>query len=94
MVKIGLREANQHFSKYVKMIRYGKEVVLTDRGKPLAVIKPIHHKEITEEERIKQLEDQGILKRTKKTKMPLHKLVTLEGKPLSEIIAEERGERL
>ena len=40
-MKLGLREANQHFSKAIKAVRAGKEVVLTERGQPIAVIKPI-----------------------------------------------------
>jgi prevent-host-death family protein len=39
-MKLGLREANQHFSKAIKAVRGGKEVVLTERGRPIAVIKP------------------------------------------------------
>ena len=40
-MKLGLREANQHFSKAIKAVRGGKEVILTERGQPIAVIKPI-----------------------------------------------------
>lgn len=47
-MKLGLREANQHFSKAIKAVRTGKEVVLTERGRPIAVIKPIK-REATEE---------------------------------------------
>ena len=40
-MRLGLREANQRFSQTIKAVRAGKEVVLTDRGHPIAVIKPI-----------------------------------------------------
>ncbi len=40
-MKIGLREANQQFSRLVKAVNQGKEVLLTERGKPLAVVKLI-----------------------------------------------------
>jgi prevent-host-death family protein len=40
-MKLGLREANQHFSKAIKAVRAGKEVVLTERGRPIAAIKPV-----------------------------------------------------
>ena len=40
-MKLGLREANQHFSKAIKEVRAGNDVVLTERGQPIAVIKPI-----------------------------------------------------
>lgn len=89
MVKVGLREANLHFSKYIKMLKDGKEVILTDRGTPFAIMKPIR-RETSREERIRQLEKQGILKAAIREKFPLHKLVILKGKSLSELVMEDR----
>ena len=40
-MRMGLREANQHFSKAIKAVKAGREVVLTDRGKPIALITPL-----------------------------------------------------
>jgi prevent-host-death family protein len=40
-MRMGLREANQSFSKAIKAVKAGKHVVLTERGKPIAVIKPL-----------------------------------------------------
>ncbi len=40
-MQIGLREANQQFSKLVKAVKEGREVLLTERGRPLAVLKSI-----------------------------------------------------
>ncbi len=94
MIKIGLREANLHFSRYVRMVKNGKEVILTERGKPLAIIKPVHQEERMEEGRIRYLEEQGILKRATKDKFPLHKLVTIRGKSVSRIVMEGREDRL
>ncbi len=52
--------------------------------------KPVSRKKETEEERLVYLEDQGLLKRSVKGKSPLPKSVTLNGKPLSKIVSEER----
>lgn len=40
-MKLGLREANQKFAQAIRAVRAGREVVLTDRGQPLAVIRRI-----------------------------------------------------
>ena len=90
MKTIGLREANLHFSKYVSMVKEGKEVVLTERGKPIAIIKPIPQEECRIENKIKLLEDQGILRCAKKRRFPVHKPMTIGGKPISEIVIEGR----
>jgi prevent-host-death family protein len=40
-MQMGLREANQHFSKAIKAVKAGRDVILTERGVPVAVIKPL-----------------------------------------------------
>ena len=40
-MRMGLRLANQQFSKAIKTVKAGREVILTDRGNPIAVIRPI-----------------------------------------------------
>lgn len=34
--QVGLREANQHFSRYVAEVEKGGEILITRRGKPVA----------------------------------------------------------
>ncbi|MCF6154677.1 MAG: type II toxin-antitoxin system prevent-host-death family antitoxin [Candidatus Brocadia sp.] len=92
MLHVGLREANMHFSKYLKLVREGQEVVVTERGTPVAVIKPVM-KEGTPDDKIKGLEDQGILRGAVKGKLPLGRTITIAGKPLSETVIERREER-
>ena len=38
-MRLGLREANQQFARVIRAVRAGRDVVLTDRGQPLAVIR-------------------------------------------------------
>lgn len=92
MLQVGLREANMHFSKYLKLVREGQEVIVTERGKPVAVIKPLM-KEETPEDKIKGLEDRGILRRAVKGRLPLGKAIAIAGKPLSETMIEGREEK-
>ena len=40
-MRMGLREANQNFSKAIKAVKAGRDVILTERGTPIAVIKPL-----------------------------------------------------
>ena len=94
-MRLGLREANQKFSKAIKAVKAGKEVVLTERGKPIAVIKPLKPAE-DEEAAIRRLEADGLLRPAlKRGPMPTPKWkpVRIKGKPLSQTISEERDER-
>lgn len=90
MTKVGLRDANLHFSKYIKLVKEGEEVVLTDRGAPIAVIKPLVSEGASSEKRIKLLEERGVLKRAASGNQPFRKPLVISGRPLSEIVAEER----
>jgi prevent-host-death family protein len=92
---MGLREANHQFSKVIKAVKAGKEVVLTERGKPIAVIKSLEAKE-DQEAIIRRLEAEGILRPALKRgpmPAPTWKRVRIKGKPLSQTISEERDER-
>ncbi len=92
-MQVGLREANMHFSKYIKLVKKGREIVLTERGVPIAAIRPVTPKEDTMEERLNALEDRGVLKRgTGQPKPPTP--VALPGKAVSSLIIDERTERL
>jgi prevent-host-death family protein len=92
---MGLREANQHFSKAMRAVKAGKEVILTERGKPIAVIKPLAPKE-NQEAAIRRLEAEGVLRPALKRgpmPAPAWKPIRIKGKPLSQTISEERDER-
>jgi len=94
-MRMGLREANQQFSKAIKAVKAGKEVILTERGKPIAVIKPLKQEE-TLDATIRRLEAEGILRPALKRgpmPTPTWKPIRVKGKPMSQTISEERDER-
>ena len=93
MIKIGLREANIHFSKYIKLVRQGKEVVVTDRGEPIAAIRPIFQHKASPEERIAEMEKRGVLKRPSKKSLVLSRLIQVPGMSISGAVMEEREDR-
>ena len=94
-MRMGLREANQRFSQAIKAVKAGKEVVLTERGKPIAVIKPLE-KENKLDATLRRLEAEGLLRPALKRgpmPVPRWKPVRIKGKSLSQTISEERDER-
>ncbi|MBI3014721.1 MAG: type II toxin-antitoxin system prevent-host-death family antitoxin [Candidatus Tectomicrobia bacterium] len=89
-MRIGLREANQQFSKAMKAVKTGDEVVLTERGKPIAVIKPLK-KSDKGETVFQRLETAGLLRAaTKSLPLPSWTPRPLKGAPLSKTLREER----
>lgn len=94
-MKLGLREANQQFSKAIKAVRAGKDVVLTDRGRPFAVIKPISTDD-SREGALRAMVDEGLIKRAARngpTPSPRWRPVKVKGKPLSQAVIDDRDDR-
>jgi prevent-host-death family protein len=94
-MRLGLREANQRFSRALRAVRAGREVVLTDRGRPIAVIKPIREQE-GEEATLEAMADEGLITRaSRRGPMPTRRWrpVKVKGTPVSRTIIDDRDER-
>ena len=92
-MRLGLREANQHFSRAIKAVRAGKEVILTDRGQPIAVIKPIKDAE-DREAALERMANEGLIHLPSRTgPLPRFAPVHVKGKPLSRTIIDDRDDR-
>ncbi len=39
--RVSLREVNQHLTQYVKAVEAGERIVITRRGKPVALLSPV-----------------------------------------------------
>jgi prevent-host-death family protein len=91
-MRLGLREANQRFSKAIKAVRAGQEVVLTDRGHAIAVIKPIKEED-AQGASLRAMADQGLITpASRKGPMPPPRWrpVRVKGKPLSQTVIDDR----
>ncbi|MBI5602346.1 MAG: type II toxin-antitoxin system prevent-host-death family antitoxin [Deltaproteobacteria bacterium] len=58
---LGIREVKTNLSGLLKKVKEGQEVIITDRGKPIGKIVPFPAKDLSLENRIRRLEDQGWL---------------------------------
>ncbi len=92
-MQMGLRAANQQFSRLMKAVRGGMEVVLTERGRPLAVVRPIRGGD-DEAATIQRLEAAGLLRAaSKRAPLPAWTPRAVQGLGLSRTIRQEREER-
>lgn len=94
-MRMGLRAANQHFSEAIKAVRSGQQVVLTDRGKPIAVIQPLPEED-KETGVIKRLIAEGLLvSGARFGLMPPHRVkpIRIKGVPLSKSLRQDRDAR-
>jgi antitoxin (DNA-binding transcriptional repressor) of toxin-antitoxin stability system len=92
-LRMGLREANQRFSKAVKAIKAGTEVILTERGTAIAVIRPLRKSE-DPDAIIERLRATGFLTAADSPKpLPSWKPRPIRGEAASKTIQKQRNER-
>lgn len=87
MVRVGIRELKSKLSYYLAQVKQGEQVEITERGVPIAVIMPSGHRE---REAMQELVRRGVVTWSGGKPKGLSPRVVLEGKPLSEIILEDR----
>ena len=66
--RTGVREAKARLSKLLRDVQRGQEWVITERGSPIARLAPISEHSLSLSERIRRLEDAGLVE-------PLHREV-------------------
>lgn len=89
-MRMGLREANQRFAALIRAVRTGREVVLTERGKPIARVMPLPEGEGIGEA-LRRLERSGALRAGKQPgPLPPWKPARIKGKPITATLREER----
>ncbi len=92
MSTVGVKELKDHLTQYLRRTKQGEEVVVTERGKPIAIIQPIQSAGpvVSLQARLAKLAARGLL--TLPTRKPLKKVrrVRVSGPPISRTILEDR----
>jgi prevent-host-death family protein len=92
-MRLGLREANQQFSRAIKAVRSGEPVILTERGRPIAVIAPLRAAQ-NGSVMLERLAQAGLIRLPQKDKrLPASRPVRARGPEASQLLAKERDER-
>src|SRR5271167_4907453 len=94
-MRVGLRDANHNFSRLMRAVRRGTEVVLTERGRPIArltrIEAPASLAAETTADLLLRLNEQGlVLSAAKAGPLPPWKPHKISGSPLSETVRIER----
>ena len=92
MSTVGIKELKNRLTHYLRRTKQGEEVVVTERGKPIALIQPIRSAErlVSLDAQLAKLAAQGFL--TLPTRKPLKRvrLAKVSGVPISQTILEDR----
>ena len=97
MATVGIRELKNHLSKYVRQVEGGDVVVVTDRGRIVAELRPPAERRTDIHPGLLEMERRGQIRLATKPNDPsLYRRmphIDLGGKTIQDLIDEIRGDR-
>ena len=88
MKTVGIRELKRNLSQYLRSVKAGKKVVITDRKKEIAVIVPF--KKFDDQGKILQLVREGVADWSGEKPRGISARIKSKGKSTSEAVIEDR----
>ncbi len=93
MQVVGIRELKNRLTHYLRLTRGGAQIVVTDRGRPIAIIHSLDDLEPNAgaEERLAALASRGLVRLPERIGgLEPRRAIQTVGRPASDIIIEER----
>lgn len=91
---VGSRELKTRLGAYLRQVRAGQTLIVTDRGEPVAELRPLPKKKETEAETWARLVREGKVAPFEDRPLAPFTPIKIKGKPLSETIIEDREDRV
>jgi len=90
-LSVGMREAKENLSRLVNEVKKGTEIILTERGKPVARLAPIDNESLSLAARLIKLERAGLLEPANRTNLKMAPPLPLCGEKAQEFLQEDRS---
>ena len=91
---VGVRELKTRLGRYLREVRKGRTIVITDRGEPVAELRPVALSGAGSVGEIDRLVALGRVTRTSKGPLAPFRPIKLNGRSVSEAIVEDREDRV
>ena len=92
-ITVGSRELKNRLGSYLRQVRSGATIVVTDRGAPVAELRPVQPAATEEQERLDALVASGLLAPRTRTRLAVREPSPVENGDLEGAIREEREDR-
>jgi prevent-host-death family protein len=90
---VGTRELKTRLGAYLQQVRQGRTLVITDRGQPVAELKPLHDP-TDEDAKLERLKALGAVTRVERRPLaPFRPIRARGGRLVSEAIVDDRDDR-
>lgn len=90
---VGSRELKTRLGTYLRRVRRGATLVITDRGEPVAELRPVTNGVSPEDAGLDALEALGAVTRSKAARLASVRPIRSKGRPVSEAVIEGRKDR-
>jgi prevent-host-death family protein len=90
---VGARELKTRLGRYLREVRGGRTIVVTDRGEPVAELRPIALARAGDTAHLDRLVALGHLSRASKAPLPPFRPIRRKGPSLSRAVVEGREDR-
>ena len=91
MISAGIKELKNNLSRYLSQVKKGEDILVTERGKAIARIIKEDSKDLHLREVLSPLMVKGLIKLpSQKLDREISPPVKLPGKPVSDIVIEDR----
>ena len=90
---VGAREFKTRLGTYLRRVREGRILTITDRGRPVAEVTPIEFAGGSVEARLTRLRRQGVVTGRARPVPPTGKPFVGRGRSFSETVSEDREDR-
>jgi prevent-host-death family protein len=89
---VGIKELKNRLTHYLRQTKQGEEVIVTERGKPIALLQPIRSSAppVSREARLARLAARGVLTLPTSRRRNAFAPLRVAGCPASQIILEDR----
>lgn len=88
METVGIRELKQNLSRYIRRVKLGERIVITDRKKEVALLLPLGRE--SEDDLILKLVKNGLVFWSGKKPSGLRPRVSSRGRSVSDTVIEDR----
>ena len=92
MSAVGVRELKNRLTHYLQRAKKGEEVIVTERGRPVAVLQSLEHADraATVETRLARLAARGLVTLPTRKSFGRTRPLRISGPPVSKTILEDR----
>lgn len=93
MTTVGARELKNRLGRYLRQVRDGATILVTERGRPVAELRPLPPAARDLDARLHELAAEGLIRLPTRRRSSRIDRVELPGPPLSETVIEDREDR-